>query len=203
LLGWLLERLRGAELIQGVLVATTTAAQDDAIAELCDRLGTDCFRGHPTDVLQRYVGAASVADAESLVRVSADSPLLDGATVDRVVAAFAHCGEDIVQNHRPADWPHGTAVEVLSTRTLRRLDHLATSERHREHVTLYAYDHPEEITTRHVPPPPELVDVSFDVCVDTAQDLERVRGLCDRFRCRVTVPLVEMLTSPVPDVRAI
>jgi spore coat polysaccharide biosynthesis protein SpsF len=175
LLARLLRRLHGSTCFAGTLVATTTRVEDDAVAALAEREGAHVFRGAEEDVLGRFCEAAASHDAHLLARVSADSPFLDAATVDLVgVAAGA---ADLVQNHRGRGWPHGTAVEVFDRDTLERIAGAATDARFREHVTLYAYEHPDEFTTYWVPPPTGCQAPDADLVVDTPEDLERARRI--------------------------
>src|SRR5471032_325128 len=69
-LAWLLERVRQAELITDVLVATTRDTDDDAVASLCDALGVAVYRGSRDDVLGRFAAAADAHGAECVARVS-------------------------------------------------------------------------------------------------------------------------------------
>jgi spore coat polysaccharide biosynthesis protein SpsF len=194
LLALLLERVTEARTIAGVAVATTTDAADDPVAALCEDLGVTVVRGHPTDVLDRFAQAARGLSAGAIARISADSPLIDAPTVDAVVAAYAEGSPDIAQNHRPQDWPFGTAVEVVSRDCLDRLDAEVSDPRLREHVTLYAYESPDAaFQILHVPPPPELGTGEVNVCVDTPEDLERVRALW-RAADDPHTPLVELVT---------
>jgi spore coat polysaccharide biosynthesis protein SpsF len=179
-LGWLLKRLRLSQLATGVVVATTTADQDGAVAALCERMGVPAFRGHPSDVLSRYCDVAAELDAPSIVRVSADSPFVDDRVADTVIEAHLSGTAEITQNHRPPGWPLGTATEVLDRDCLERLDREASDVRHREHVTLYAYETPGAYDIHHVPPPPELEGPELQFCVDTPDDLERLRRVCSR-----------------------
>jgi spore coat polysaccharide biosynthesis protein SpsF (cytidylyltransferase family) len=188
-LTWLLGRIRRARLITGVVVATTTAPEDDAIEQHCRSLGIDVHRGAVDDVLGRYVQVAEATGAEALVRVSADSPLLDHHAVDTVVAAYREGAAELVQNHRPADWPIGTAIEVFPLETLLRIQAAAREPSDREHVTLYAYLHPEEFAIEHVPAPPQLRAPALRLCVDTAEDMEAIRELCRKHGSRLDVTL--------------
>ncbi|MCS6927387.1 MAG: NTP transferase domain-containing protein, partial [Candidatus Binatia bacterium] len=52
------ERVRSAALVDLVVVATSRDPIDDAIASFCAANGIPCFRGHATDVLDRFYRAA-------------------------------------------------------------------------------------------------------------------------------------------------
>ena len=195
LLQWLVERVRPSRLAEEVVVATTTDPGDDAVVALCEQLGVRSFRGHPTDVLRRFADAVAEFGPDTVVRLSADSPLLDHVAVDTVLGEFERGGADIAQNQREPGWPVGTAVEALSADTLQRLDRAASDERHREHVTLYAYEHPDEFSVAYVPPPDGLAAPHLNVTVDTPEDLERVRRICERFAPRRDFGLDEVIKA--------
>lgn len=194
-LALLLERLRASRTTSEVVVLTTTDPADDDVAALVEELGNPVVRGHPTDVLARYASAVSARGDRALVRVSGDSPLLDGATVDAVVEDFSRGGAEIVANHRRGDWPFGTAVEALSADVLARLNRVARAPEHREHVTLYAYDNRGEFSIRHVPAPPSSAAPELRLCVDTAEDLERVRAICAHFAPRRDMSVAEIVAA--------
>lgn len=195
LLAWLLERLQSSRLASEIVVLTTTAPADEAVAETATRSGVAALRGHPTDVLARYAAAVDACGSEALVRVSADSPLLDGQTVDAVLDVFAHSDAELVANHREPGWPVGTAVEALTADCLRRLDRAATVARHREHVTLYAYEHPDDFAIDHVPAPAEATSPDLRLCVDTADDLAALRAICARFAPRRDFSIAEIVAA--------
>jgi spore coat polysaccharide biosynthesis protein SpsF len=85
MLGYLIERLSFARTVSTIVVATTTNRRDDVIAEEAWKLEVECFRGSETDVLERYIQAARVNNAEIVVRVTGDNPFTDPASIDRVV----------------------------------------------------------------------------------------------------------------------
>jgi spore coat polysaccharide biosynthesis protein SpsF len=82
------ERTYLAKKIDQVVVATTSEPFDDPVVELCAKLGYACYRGSLFDVLDRYYQAARQFDANNIVRITADCPLIDPEVVDRAVQAF-------------------------------------------------------------------------------------------------------------------
>ncbi len=143
LLGHMLSRVARAETLDGIGVATTTESIDDPLVAFCEEQGVACFRGPEHDVLSRYVQAAAAFDAEIIVRLTADCPLLDPRVIDLVVDYFAAHDFDYVSNTQDRSFPRGMDVEVFSRSALERAAEEATDPYHREHVTAYFYDHPD------------------------------------------------------------
>jgi spore coat polysaccharide biosynthesis protein SpsF len=175
LLATMLDRVAAAGALDALWVATTDAPRDDPIAELARASGAGVFRGSEHDVLCRYAGAAAAARADVVVRLTSDCPLLDPAVVDRVVAALD--GHDLATNAPPAGrtYPDGMDVEVLTRAALERADREATDPADREHVTRYLHHGGFDV---------QVVDLDRDlgdvrITVDTAEDLELVRGLLE------------------------
>lgn len=130
-------RVRHARKVDRVVIATSTAAADDIIAEFCQNAGIPCYRGSETDVLDRFYQAARAEHAETIVRVTADCPLIDPAIVDLVVEQFQTGGLDYVSNTMVRTFPDGLDTEVFSAAALEtawRDGHMSSD---REHVTPY------------------------------------------------------------------
>src|SRR5581483_9721162 len=81
-------RLECSKLVSRIVVATTNSDQDCAILRECHRIGVSCFRGSEQDVLDRYYRAGREYNAETVVRVTADCPLIDSKIVDRTIELF-------------------------------------------------------------------------------------------------------------------
>ena len=141
LLVYLSERLEKAHRIDRVVIATSTAPDDDPIAEFARDRGLACHRGPLDDVAGRVIEAADAYDIDIIVRISGDSPMLDQRLIDHAVDLFAAHDHDLVTNVHPRTFPTGQSVEVFRTTTLRDAREQMTTPVHLEHVTSYFYDH--------------------------------------------------------------
>jgi spore coat polysaccharide biosynthesis protein SpsF len=141
----MLQRVRAAGRVQRLVVATTTEPADDEIVALCLRLGVDFVRGDAEDCLSRHLAAAAHSGADAIAKIPADCPLIDPQVIDHVLAAW-HASEgryDYLGNLRPASWPDGNDVEVVSLAALRTAGREATDAFDREHTTPYLWSQPE------------------------------------------------------------
>ncbi len=136
-------RLRRADLIDNIVVATTDSALDDGIVTECRRLGVAWFRGSETDVLDRYYQTALAFGAAAVVRITSDCPLIDPDLVDETIRKFQDRSADYASNAIQRSYPRGLDVEVFTMASLKLAWKAATHPHEREHVTPYFYEHPE------------------------------------------------------------
>lgn len=140
LLEYELTRLKRAQTIDKMVVATSDQPADDAIESLCISLGVDCFRGSLDDVLLRYAECAKkYPDYDVILRVTGDCPLIDPVLVDRVVRLFLD-GEYDYASTIPSGketFPDGMDAEVFSKKVLLESAVHAELQPEREHVTIY------------------------------------------------------------------
>lgn len=175
MLGHVVTRTRRASTVDDVIVATSTAGQDDDIEAYCRAAHIAIFRGSEDDVLDRYYKAAEQAAGDIVVRVTADCPMIDPDVVDRVVQRFAAGRYDYVSNVAPPTFPDGLDTEVVSLAALRRAWREARLPSEREHVTLHIRNHPELFRLANVA---HVVDLSGERwTVDEETDLVFVRSL--------------------------
>jgi spore coat polysaccharide biosynthesis protein SpsF len=163
MLGRMLERVRRANTIDELLVATTSDPSDDILEQFCWKQDLPCYRGSLLDVLDRCYQAASNCRADVVIRLTADCPLIDPDVIDRTVHAYF--GLDISQastpilglpdpdlpgpfdfaaDRLPPPWdrtlPIGLDVEVCSFAALQRAWEHADQPFQREHVLPYLYE---------------------------------------------------------------
>lgn len=130
-------RVRQAKRVDQVVVATTDRAVDDPVVRFCDREGILCYRGNEQDVLDRFYQAAKASQADVVVRITADCPLIDPAVIDKVVERFQRGDCDYACNIIRYTYPDGLDTEVFSFAALERAWNEAEKPSEREHVTPY------------------------------------------------------------------
>lgn len=136
-----------AKLIPGiskVIVATPTSPSDDSLVQFCDSMEVPVFRGSENDVLDRYYQAALLHQADVVVRITADCPLIDPIESGKVVKKFFEMHADYVSNTNPPMLPDGLDTEIFSIEALIKAWNNAKKKSEREHVTLYICSNPEE-----------------------------------------------------------
>jgi spore coat polysaccharide biosynthesis protein SpsF len=167
-LSWVVRAAQAAPGVDEVVVATSTAPGDDAVAELATALGVAVVRGSELDVLQRFVAARDASGADAVVRLTADCPLLDPALIGAVVGAWrAEPSLDYVATTLVRTLPRGLDVELVSSAALDAAD-AAARDHHRVHVTSALYAHPGEYRTLGLVVAPDAHDLR--VTLDTAED---------------------------------
>jgi len=79
------ERVKRIKNIDEIVVATTTKKDDDIIIEKALNCGVKVFRGSEEDVLSRYYLAAKKYDANVIVRITSDCPLIDSIVTENII----------------------------------------------------------------------------------------------------------------------
>jgi spore coat polysaccharide biosynthesis protein SpsF len=203
-------RTSRATTVDQTLVATTIEKADDPIAEYCDFSGIPFSRGSQFDVLDRYYQAALQAEADIVVRVTADCPVIDPVLIDEVVNTLIGEPEaggergtefDFAANRLPPPlqrtYPIGLDVEACTFQGLKEAWNKGKAAHHREHAMPYLY---EGVKLMSVSRKLEtgisvrgyriaLLNTITDFgeyrwTVDTAEDLEFIRQVYSRFNGR-------------------
>ncbi len=179
LLEYLVERLRRVRLADTFAVATTCNDTDLPIVDFCRRLDVPVTRGSEFDVLARYYEAALELDAETVVRITSDCPIIDPAVIDDVIRFYLDHQEqyDYVSNALIQSYPYGMSAEVFSFRALAEAHREAVAEPEREHVTPFIYTRPQRYRIGHVSYPQNLGDHRWTV--DTQEDFDLVRRIIE------------------------
>jgi spore coat polysaccharide biosynthesis protein SpsF (cytidylyltransferase family) len=184
--GKALERIGGRPLVEQcllrllasesapVILATTTRTDDDAVADVAERLGVPVFRGAEEDVLDRFVKCAAEFQLDVVIRATADNPAVDMEAPARLLAALVRSGADYV---REDGLPYGAAVEAITADALRRQAVAAREGFDREHVTTYVRRHEDRFTLITLPAPAALARPDVRVTVDTFDDLQQMRRM--------------------------
>jgi len=170
------ERLRAARLLDGVVVLTTSLDEDEAVVAEARRLGVEAYRGPDRDVLARFRQAADLFRPDVIVRATADNPLIDIGSIDRIIRTLRSNSLDYCVER---DLPLGGATEAVTRPALEGVDSLARLPYHREHVTIYIKEHREDFRTEFPFPPEALRRPDLRITVDTPGDFAFVTSLIE------------------------
>jgi spore coat polysaccharide biosynthesis protein SpsF len=147
----MVERVRQSRYVTDVLLATSTDPDDDPIEALTREIGIGCFRGSPEDVLDRIDAAAQSANADLIVELLGDNPLVHADLVDAVID-YHRASDNDYSASVTAEYPHagdakkfpvGIRVQVFPPEVLRDSAVRATDPYHRENSTTFLYEHPD------------------------------------------------------------
>lgn len=173
MLEWMIERLRRVPRLDAIVIATTTDESCDPIEVLANQLGVGCLRGSEDDVLDRVLQAAHSAQADVIVELTADCPLIDPQLTTETIEAFLAAEVDYAANCLREPYPRGLDVQVFPTKVLEEVARTTNDPADREHVSLYIYEHPERFRLLNVPAgPAEAADLRLTV--DTPEDFALV-----------------------------
>jgi spore coat polysaccharide biosynthesis protein SpsF len=169
-----IERVRRAQRIDELVVATSPEPSDDPLAAALAGHAEVC-RGPLDDVLARFIGALDAHPADHVVRLTGDCPLIDPEVIDATVARHLQSGADYT-NNRDGEraWPKGLDVEVMTAEALRRAAAQASTPEEREHVT-WGIRHGGGFRLAHLAPPADQGAVRWTV--DRPDDYDFVRAV--------------------------
>jgi spore coat polysaccharide biosynthesis protein SpsF (cytidylyltransferase family) len=195
LLERLLDRLRLAQSLDRIVVATSVRPANDSIESFCKSRQIECFRGSEDDVLSRLLGALTAAGATTGVVVFGDGPLVDPAIIDQVVGEYRRAAPPyhFVGNDLRTTYPPGMEVEVFSVAALADADDKCTDPAIREHGTLYLRLNPGKYRLLNIEAPPQLCRPDLELEVDTAADLQVLEWVTAQFGSRTDFSLGEII----------
>lgn len=170
-----LERVSRAELIDQIVVATSTDPSDDTLVEFVEKLGFDVFRGPLDDVLARYVRVIDQLEPSVVVRLTADCPLASPSIIDSVIAGFGSGDYDYYSNTLEPTFPDGLDAEVVRSTVLTWVNANSTDPHEHEHVTLGVYRRPERFRLGNLLAETDHSDLRWTV--DNSADLDFVRKI--------------------------
>lgn len=176
------ERLKKAKRLNEIVLAIPDTKENDALEEFAKTNNIIYVRGSESDVLGRYYKAAKQEEADVVVRITADCPLVDPEIVDLIIDEhLAFPPVDYTSNVIERAFSRGLDVEVFNFLSLEQAQKQAKKPRQREHVTLYFLENPGLFSLRNELGGLEWKRPEFRLTVDTEEDLEFVRAIYKHF----------------------
>jgi spore coat polysaccharide biosynthesis protein SpsF len=174
-----MRRLFSSKKIDDIIIATSDQDSDNPIASFCTKNGYTFYRGELDDVLDRYVNAAEETNADIILRITGDCPLVHWEYIDAMIRVFMYNNLDYASNgYRTfSDTPDGFDVEIMTREVLNTLNIFSAE---REHPTKALWSRPSfygdclRITL------PKIF-YGNNLSVDTMEDFMRVKYIFERF----------------------
>lgn len=171
LIGHMIDRLRQANLVDRIIVATSTDSSNDNMCDYLEQMGISVFRGNEDDVLERFYLAAKSYNLKYIVRLTADCPLVDPHIVDKFINEYFAQKADYLASDQT--WAEGLDTEIFSFPILETAYRNAKKQSEREHPTMYFHNHPQLFNIVKFQSPTD--DSKYRITVDEPQDLEVVK----------------------------
>lgn len=179
LLEYQIERVKRAKYINEIVVATTLSKIDEPIIKLCKKLSVSYYRGSERNVLSRYYKAAKEHNADIIVRITGDCPIIDPCIIDKVIMHFVSNSNkyDFVSNVIVRSYPRGMDTEVFTFGLLNAAFLEATSVFDLEHVTPFFYRNPTRFRLSNVSY--KQKKGQYRLTVDTIEDFILVKKIVE------------------------
>ena len=181
-ISYTINQLKSCKSLDKIIVATTDLPEDDEIVHHLKNLKIDVFRGSSDDVLDRYFQCAKHYELSSIVRITADCPLIDPDIVDRGIEIFKSGNYDYVTNTYPRTFPDGNETELFSINALEKAWNNSKLPSEHEHVTPYFRNHSESFQIKNFI---HDTDISYlRWTIDYNEDFELVKILISKIKFR-------------------
>jgi spore coat polysaccharide biosynthesis protein SpsF len=190
-LNYVVTRCKSISPVDEVIVATSDLPGDNPIAVWCERNNVNYFRGAEHDVLARFYECAQLYRPDYIIRVTADCPFLDISLANESIRLISeHPADMVVLN---GVLPRGLATELISYSALEKIHKISTAERHREHVTFYAYEYPEQFSQTELKIPEALQYPQLRITLDMAEDYALCQAIADNYPGSLLAPADEIV----------
>ena len=174
-LDYVINQVKYSKKIEKIVVATTNLIEDDSICKYSNLQKIECFKGSSEDVLDRFYHCAKKYSAKTIVRITADNPLIDPNIIDIVIEEFENNQFDLVTNTISRTFPYGTEVEVFSFESLEKAWKNAKKPSEREHVTPYIRNPKNKFIIKDIKNEENISNIRYTI--DKLEDLQVVKEI--------------------------
>lgn len=159
--------------IHYTVLATSTIEEDAELANYTYSDAVIFHRGHPDDVIQRYLDIIEKLNIDVVIRVTADMPYVSSEITALLLDAHFKSGADYTAAKQ---FSVGTAPEIINTQALREVKkHFPTAD-YSEYMTWYFQNNREHFKVNIVELPDELVR-NYRLTIDYQEDLDMMNLL--------------------------
>lgn len=183
MLAHLIERLRRVPLLDEVVLATTTNPLDSVLETFAQENHLAYYRGSEDNVMQRVIEAAESVQADIVVEITADCPLIDPEIIEQCIALYQanHHMCDYVSNVILRSYPDGMDVQVYPLAILKHSASVTNHPLHQEHVTMHIVENPALYRHLHLIAPQCMSWPGLGLTLDEPGDYKLISTLMEYF----------------------
>ncbi len=168
-----------SKLVKNAIILTSKLKSDDIIVEICKNKKIPFFRGSLQNVLKRYYDASIYFKLKTIVRITADCPLIDPKIIDKICTIYKKGNFDYVSNTIEPTFPDGLDVEIFSLSALKKIFFMSKNKIEKEHVTLGMHNN-SKIIKKNVK---NIIDYSnYRFTLDTKDDLNKIEEIFKKYK---------------------
>ncbi len=175
ILDYVINQLSYSKLIDKIIIATTDLPEDDIICKSLISQKINFFRGSPENVLDRYFQCAKKYSIDTIIRITADNPLIDPNIVDLIINEYNNTKCDYMTNIIDRTFPYGNEVEVFSIISLEKAWRNAKKPSELEHVTPFIREPNNKFIMKNVKNKKNLSHLRYTV--DRIEDIKLVKKI--------------------------
>ena len=173
-------RILRSKFISDLVVAIPDTAENDVLNEYLKKLNVKVFRGSHFNVYERYIEASKKYPSKSIIRLTADCPLVMPDLLDEMIKYFHSVKTDYLSNGLTETFPDGLDIEVFKTEGLIRLQRFKLNQQEKEFVTLGIYKRPKSFILEEFESKIHLGNERWTV--DYPEDFDFVRKVFEYFQ---------------------
>jgi len=181
MLDHLLSRLQAVAAIDEIVLATTVETDDDQLESWAAERGITSFRGSSSDVMGRVLGAGKATDADVILEITGDCPLLDPSIAELAVQTYLNNSADYVSNSIARTYPDGMDVQVFSLEVLERSYSMTTDALDLEHVTRHIQRNPDMFSHLNLIAPLAERWPGLGLTLDERSDYDLITSVLEHF----------------------
>ncbi len=130
-------RLKKSKLVKKIFLCTTKEKKDNKFKKICKNHKINIFRGSTNNVLERFINCAKLNSIETIVRITADCPIIDAKLIDECIKLHFRKKSDYTSNTLKFTFPDGLDVEIINFNALIKSQNNSKTLINKEHVTPY------------------------------------------------------------------
>lgn len=203
-LSYMISRVQMSTKITDIIVATTDNPKDDMIEDMCNKMNIKVFRGNEENVLERVFKATQSLNADIIVELTGDCPLIDPDLIDHAVSTFLINHEcDYLYNREYEGYPDGMDIQVFTSKAFKRSRKIASTRSELEHVSLQMRNDPT-LRKIYLAPVQQHNRPDLELTLDVPEDYELIKDVIEYFQRENRVPsLTDIIHYLDNDIEAI